>query len=209
MSWAGIATNQCVSCENLQDAVTNGVFTLKNTIPSSVPAKYKQITKTEADFYVNINTSNAGYVSKASNQLVIKTDLTAPASGIIFVASSGLYPLSGPSSTCIGTIYNYNAFTVYVKLLFNSAGLNSGTVNSDRMYFFSEYIGITGLSITSYGQNIYSNVREPGVFTYEGIIGLLPGVSLNVTIDKFDGFGSGTTLRLAWSTSETGTFTPF
>ena len=33
MSWAGLASNQCVSCENLQDAVTTGVFALKSTIP--------------------------------------------------------------------------------------------------------------------------------------------------------------------------------
>lgn len=78
MSWAGIASNQCVSCENLQDAVTNSVFVLKNTIPSSVPAKYKQITKTEADFYVYIDTAYAPYASKASNQLVVKSNLVVP-----------------------------------------------------------------------------------------------------------------------------------
>ena len=73
MSWAGLASNQCVSCNNLQDAVNNGVFTLKNTIPSSA----KEINVSEAENYVNINT-----ISKPSNRLVVKSDL---------VSSSGYY----------------------------------------------------------------------------------------------------------------------
>jgi hypothetical protein len=49
------------------------VFTLKNAIP----ATNEQITKADADFYVNINTSYAPYAAKASNQLVVKSDLQA------------------------------------------------------------------------------------------------------------------------------------
>lgn len=73
MSWAGIANNQTVSCNNLQDAVNTNVFTLKNAIP----ATNEQITKADADFYVNINTSYGPYAAKASNQLVVKSDLQA------------------------------------------------------------------------------------------------------------------------------------
>lgn len=81
MSWVGIANNQCVSCENLQDAVTTGVFVLKNTIPSTTPAKFKQITKTEAAFYVNLNESYAPFAAKAANQLVVKSNLQAATPG--------------------------------------------------------------------------------------------------------------------------------
>jgi hypothetical protein len=76
MSWASIANNQTVSFNNLQDAVNTGVFTLKNSIPAST----KQTTKAEADYYVNINTSYGPYAAKASNQLVVKSDLQAAAS---------------------------------------------------------------------------------------------------------------------------------
>ena len=69
MSWAGISSNQCVSCNNLQDAVTNGIFVLKSTIPSSL----KQITKAEAESYVYINSVSG----KTSSQLVVKSDLVA------------------------------------------------------------------------------------------------------------------------------------
>lgn len=85
MSWAALANNQCISFNNLQNAVTTGVFTLKNTIPVST----EQITKANADFYVNINTAFAPYAAKASNQLVVKSNLQAA------VASFYIYRLYG------------------------------------------------------------------------------------------------------------------
>jgi hypothetical protein len=76
MSWAGLASNQCISFNNLQNAVTTGVFVLKNTIPVSL----EQITKADADFYVFIDTSYPSYAAKASNQLVVKENLQPPPS---------------------------------------------------------------------------------------------------------------------------------
>jgi hypothetical protein len=77
MSWAGIANNQCISFNNLQDAVTTGVFALKNSIPVST----EQITKADADYYVYIDTAYGPYASKASNQLVVKSNLQAASPG--------------------------------------------------------------------------------------------------------------------------------
>ena len=71
MSWAGIASNQCVSLNNLRDAIANNIFIAK----TAVPAGTKQITKTEALAYVDIQT--APLASKASNQLVVKNNLNA------------------------------------------------------------------------------------------------------------------------------------
>jgi len=71
MSWASIANNQCISFNNLQDAVTTSVFVLKAAIPVSL----EQITKTDADTYVYIDTAYGPYAAKASNQLVVKSDL--------------------------------------------------------------------------------------------------------------------------------------
>jgi hypothetical protein len=73
MSWASIASNQCVSFNNLQDAVNNGVFLLKNAIPVS----QEQITKSDANYYVYIDTSYGPYASKASNQLIVKSNLVS------------------------------------------------------------------------------------------------------------------------------------
>lgn len=74
MSWASLANNQTVSFNNLQNAVSNGVFTAK----TSIPASNEQITKADANTYVNISTSFAPYANKALNQLVTKGDLIAP-----------------------------------------------------------------------------------------------------------------------------------
>jgi hypothetical protein len=71
MSWSGIASNQCVSLNNLRDAIANNIFIAKTTVPAGT----KQITKTEALAYVDIQT--APLASKASNQLVVKNNLNA------------------------------------------------------------------------------------------------------------------------------------
>lgn len=71
MSWAGIANNQCISFNNLQDAVNTSVFILKNAIPVSL----EQITKADADYHVYIDTAYGPYASKTSNQLVVKSNL--------------------------------------------------------------------------------------------------------------------------------------
>lgn len=71
MSWAGIASNQCVSLNNLRDAIANNIFIAKTTVPAGT----KQITKTEALAYVDIQT--APLAGKASNQLVVKNNLNA------------------------------------------------------------------------------------------------------------------------------------
>jgi hypothetical protein len=99
MSWVGIANNQCVSCENLQDAVTTGVFVLKNTIPSTTPAKFKQITKTEAAFYVNLNESYAPFAAKAANQLVVKSNLQAATPATTTTTTTSFVPGTTTTTT--------------------------------------------------------------------------------------------------------------
>ena len=70
MSWAGIASNQCISWNNLKDAVDTGVFM---GAQAAVPPGSKQVTRAEAEFYAVINP----ITSKASNQLPVKSNLTA------------------------------------------------------------------------------------------------------------------------------------
>lgn len=70
MSWAGIANNQCISWDNLKNAVDTGVFM---GAEAAVPPGSKQITRAEAEQYAVIN----AITSKASNQLPVKSDLVA------------------------------------------------------------------------------------------------------------------------------------
>jgi len=90
MSWAGLANNQTVSFNNLQNAVSNGIFVAKTTIPTST----EQITKADADTYVYINTSFASYSAKASNQLVVKSNLQSNSDGSVTFLSDSTRILS-------------------------------------------------------------------------------------------------------------------
>jgi hypothetical protein len=87
MSWAGLASNQTVSFNNLQNAVSTGYFYALAAIPSS----QEQITKADASTYVSIDTAYAPYAAKASNQLVVKSNLKP-----IFQYSGTFYYVSGP-----------------------------------------------------------------------------------------------------------------
>lgn len=78
MSWASLASNQTISESNLLNAVQTGVFILKNSLFSSS----LQITKADADNYVYLNTAYAPFAAKASNQLVVKSNLQASQNAI-------------------------------------------------------------------------------------------------------------------------------
>lgn len=127
MSWAALSSNQCVSRNNLQNAVDTGVFILKNTIPAGT----KQITKSEAESYVYINT----ITGKSSNQLVVKSNLTA----------ASLLPYS---YTIFYSIRDGDAIGG-----FNTSGeACAASTYSDTVYSSSSTIGVgTALYFDAYG----------------------------------------------------------
>lgn len=196
MSWASIAENQAVTFNNLQDAVNTGVFTAK----TSIPASQECITKTDANTYVNINTSNPGYASKAANQLVVKNDLSTGAPAVYLTVSTGLYPVTGPSNIVTGNIYNNTGDYVYFILVFNSGGQSSGYVTNDGL-------GITG-SVSPSGIGVYGSITGPGTTLtsqfneplYNGIIAISSNGVFPFNLEKADGFSSGSTLRIYYST---------
>lgn len=71
MSWAGRASNQTVSFTDLKDAVDTGVFLGKTTITTS----NEQVTKSDVDTYVWVNTLYPAYANKSNNQLIVKSNL--------------------------------------------------------------------------------------------------------------------------------------
>ncbi len=136
MAWIDVANNQTVSFNNLQSAVNNGVFTAK----TSIPATNEQITKTDANTYVNINTSYGPYAAKASNQLVVKSDLqaviTSYAHTIYYYTTcyfDGFYIEQGASSADIACSSNAYSITLYStdfalgngSILYYDSALNS------------------------------------------------------------------------------------
>lgn len=72
MAYSDLNQNQTISFNNLQSGVSQGVFTAKTSIPSGT----KQVTKSEANTYINIDTSLPSYAAKSSNQLITKQDLS-------------------------------------------------------------------------------------------------------------------------------------
>ena len=169
MSWAGIASNQCVSRNNLQDAVNNGVFTLKNTIPAGT----KQITKAEANNYVNIDTAYGPYASKSYNQLVVKSNLqpcaTLPYSYTILYESqeSVYYGWSTSGAACAAvantlTVYSSSSsLTAGAALYLDSCGteqLNATAYDSSWPYFKygSDYITFENWDATGTGYVVRS-----------------------------------------------------
>jgi hypothetical protein len=168
MSWAGIANNQCVSLNNLKDAVANMIFLQLNTIPTGT----KQITKSEASYYVNCATYYPPFANKASNQLVVKSDLV----GRVVIPVS----LSWDSSNA-GTLQIYTAspstgsYTLQTTLTApgGAAGTTSTTIsliNGDGIY-----VVLTHTARTSAGQRgqIFQ-VLNGSTTTYQTTSGTLP-----------------------------------
>jgi hypothetical protein len=150
MSFASIANNQCVSCNNLQDATVNPPFYLVAYPPNPIPVSTKQITKQEFEdyilgpLYITYPTIAAypPFANKTTNQLVVKGDIYTtgtitmePAYGIYFTSSTNAYlaAFSYPVTT-ISTI-NYD-FQVYAD---NGSGFGfelhiDGTISSPSGY---------------------------------------------------------------------------
>ena len=139
MSWAGIASNQGVSCNNLQDAVNTSVFVLKSAIPVST----KQITKAEADTYVQIDTTYAPYAAKASNQLVVKSDLVAATVYQLNISCDGTTNALACGLSTVCTAYCTVQTPVFGTIFYANVGLTA-------LYDFSAYTGGLFIKVNSY-----------------------------------------------------------
>lgn len=131
MPWSTLADNQTISRANLQDAINQGYFTLK----ASFPSDNKQITKANADAYINIPSASwPGYADKSSNQLLTKIDLPTTVQnngnfildanyGITFTSMSGSvgslpsfsFPVTGGNTT-VSFNYTIPAQTITLGL---------------------------------------------------------------------------------------------
>jgi hypothetical protein len=167
MSWAGLANNQTISFNNLQNAVSTGVFPSVTPIPVSL----KQITKTEASQNVWLTTNYGPFAAKASNQLVVKSDLMIGSQATFSFGSSvsrscrfeipviGL-SLTITTSSCVttsevnrleGEIPNTNDFAV--NIIF-------GAASSSEVYDYSFKIYDNATRTTVYDSD--SGDAEPG-----------------------------------------------
>ncbi len=83
-TWAGTAANETVSRNALSNAVANTIFYQKAAFTGST----RQITKSEAAAWVYLDETASPFAGKASNQLVIKSNLVAQTPIYVTIASS-------------------------------------------------------------------------------------------------------------------------
>lgn len=200
MSYSGLSSNQTISFTNLQSGVSEGYFTAKTTIPINL----KQITKTEANTYVNINTSLPSYAAKAPNELVTKNDLSGITSaspytmygvagtagyksldgGNTFTALSGLPSLSWTGIA--GDITGLNIAAISFSQNNQVYISNDGGVSFTARILSGALIGFyaTGVGMSDNGQYI----AVGGVTT----IGSVSAVSLISISSNYGAFFSGT-----------------
>jgi hypothetical protein len=94
--------------------------------------------------------------------------------------------------------------------VFNSGGQGSGSIaqNVDTLNVYVpgtiRTISVYG-TITGFGTTLTSATNSPAI---NGIITIAANSSPYFFIDKFDGFGSGSTLRIYYSTNFGGPYSP-
>ena len=139
MPWSSLASNQCISWDNLKDAVATGVFL---GAENAVPPGSKQITRAEAEAYAVINPMT----TLATNELPVKSNL---------VAKTGVYKwnISSNGTTSAGACALI--FDATVIAWTNVATPTTGTVfydnyNLTAIFPMSGYAGLF-LHYKSYG----------------------------------------------------------
>ena len=190
MSWNTLLSNQCISFNNLQDAVNQLFFFSTQPIPVST----EQITKQDFEDYILVPASVSNYppfVNKSQNQLVVKDNIALygdatlfPNYGISFTGISyydfstqipvGLWSL--PASSNQTTQY-YSSFGVsgFSYLYIEVDGTSTSPAG-----FFSVTLSING-SIVSDGTFYYTSGPQPTIVFLDPQIIYAPN-SIELTI---------------------------
>ena len=111
----------------------------------------------------------------------------------VYIYGQANYPVTGRNSTITGYIWNNSTSAVYVKIQFNSGGQSGGSIaaNVDVLAVYLNTIVSISVSgaITGFGTNLISS----------SYITIPPSSAPYFYIEKKDGFGSGSTLRIYYS----------
>lgn len=110
--WICLADNEYATHADLIDGVNNGVFTATGT---TIPNDNELFTKSEAATYVQVDVSNSYYAALASNECVVKRDVT-PSCGATdtlysyaLVDTIGAYYIQGTSTSDSACTYHTNS----------------------------------------------------------------------------------------------------
>lgn len=105
MSWAGLASNQLVTFDNLVDSVSTGVFESKVAL-GSIPTGNKIVTKSEVETYLWVDTSASPWSGYTADRCPPKSSF---AQGnvciLITISNSDIISSTGNTSYPDGTVY--------------------------------------------------------------------------------------------------------
>ena len=119
MSWSNLLGNQTVSRANIQDAIDTGVFVQRNGVPGT--ESNRQITKANAIDYIYAWELYSPLQSKASNQLVVKSNLAVQSMQFFATNDGGnayLY-VGNNNRSWVYLVWStnaYNAVNIYIRL---------------------------------------------------------------------------------------------
>jgi hypothetical protein len=159
MAYSTLQPNQTVSFNNLQSGVIEGYFLARKSIPSGT----KQITKAEAEDYVNVDTTYPSLAGKPFNQLVVKDNLQ----GITNIYPYTIYILANAGTgirawQSIDGGYSFNQLGLYpsdnwTEIAGNTAGTHIAVVDSNMSNYvhISNDSGVTFTAISLNGGTFY------------------------------------------------------
>ncbi|OCX54245.1 hypothetical protein BEL04_08285 [Mucilaginibacter sp. PPCGB 2223] len=144
MSWTALAGNQCLSFNDLQDALNLGLFTGTGT---SIPVSDRLVEKDQVTLYLQVDTSYSSFAARANNELIVKDDLQTALSTIdvfcVSDTSSGVFGWSSPADA----LNNYASGTIvtwtYSGTLAVGTYLTGDVVSGDFNGYYAYYNGTT------------------------------------------------------------------
>lgn len=194
MSWSGLSDTQWVSRANLQDAISNSVFTVNDTPPPTSDTS-KWIKKYDVGQYVRLDATNSYLTAKSNNQWVAKRDLT-PVSAI----------------SCGTTFYNFYKSYQYV---YYDMGTTSGTFTFS--WTLNQHVSGKGIMLDiMYGGSEIGYTEQSGGativiadgskdFTYTYYSGYGTIVAVRFYVDQYgDGSTYATSLNLSCPSGSSG-----
>lgn len=160
MGYANLENNRAVTYTNVQNAVDIGVFTATSVFPST----NKCITKSEAPTLINIDTTYAPYAAKASNQLVVKSDLKPifQNTGTFYYDDIFKVQLLGWGSSILAC-NNYLTGTP-ITIYWN------GTLGVGTLLFITGYGSFSNYFAIDFGGTIYSVLMNEFLY-YDSAVG--------------------------------------
>jgi hypothetical protein len=170
MSWKSIAGNQTISRANLQNAIDTGVFIQKNGVPGT--ETNRQITKANAQDYIYTWDLYPPFLSKASNQLPVKSNLAVQSNQVygaggentsqILIGNtnrSWVYSIDSPSGDRIGSVASStdNRCILYGKSYDAGAGGGGAHVSNDYGETFRRLDDVMSTNDAALGTAMSSN----------------------------------------------------